>query len=356
MENEKILVINPGSTSTKIAVYKGECSQWSESIPHSLEELSNYTCIYDQLEMRKSLIQNCLEKHGEAMESFAAVAARGGNMPAVHAGAYEVNDYMVNFLHYTPGDQHASNMAAQLALDLASPQGIKAYTYDAVTVDELLPVAAMTGLKGIPRQARGHNLNTRAAALTFCKNHDLNYADTNMIVAHLGGGITINLHSEGRMIDMVMDQEGPFSPERAGGLPTYTVVDMAYSGKYTREELMKRLQRTGGLISYFGTSELREVEKLIENGDEEAAFVEEGMALAIAKSIAKLAPTVEGKVDYIILTGGLAHSKRLTDLIQKKIAFLAPVAILPGENEMQALAEGILRVLRKEETAHILQP
>lgn len=256
-------------------------------------------------------------------------------MPAVHAGAYEVNDYMVNFLHYTPGDQHASNMAAQLALDLASPQGIKAYTYDAVTVDELLPVAAMTGLKGIPRQARGHNLNTRAAALTFCKNHDLNYADTNMIVAHLGGGITINLHSEGRMIDMVMDQEGPFSPERAGGLPTYTVVDMAYSGKYTS---------------------LREVEKLIENGDEEAAFVEEGMALAIAKSIAKLAPTVEGKVDYIILTGGLAHSKRLTDLIQKKIAFLAPVAILPGENEMQALAEGILRVLRKEETAHILQP
>lgn len=354
MGNEKILVINPGSTSTKVAVYEGDQPKWTESISHSLEELKNYACIYDQLDMRTRLVKECLEKHGESLDSLDAVAARGGNMPPVHAGAYEVNENMVDFLHYRPGDQHASNLAAGIAFDIAKPLGIKAYTYDAVTVDEMLPVASMTGLKGIPRQARGHSLNTRAAALTFCRKNHFNYKDLNLIVAHLGGGITINLHSGGKMIDMVMDQEGPFSPERAGGLPTYTVVELAYGGKYTREELMKALQRTGGLVAYFGTSDLREVEKMIQDGNSEAALVAEAMALAIAKSIAKLAPTVKGKVDYIILTGGLAYSKRLTDMITEQVGFLAPVELMPGENEMQALAEGILRVLRGEESARIL--
>ncbi len=354
MGSEKILVINPGSTSTKIAVYEGEQQKWTESISHSLEDLKDYKTIYDQLDMRTGLVKGCLEKHGESLESLDAIAARGGNMPPVHAGAYEVNDYMVDFLHYRPGDQHASNLAAGIALSIARPLGIKAYTYDAVTVDEMLPVASMTGLKGLPRQARGHSLNTRAAALKFCRENHLDYTKTNLIVAHLGGGITINLHSGGKMIDMVMDQEGPFSPERAGGLPTYTVVELAYSGKYTREELMKALQRTGGLVAFFGTSNLRDVEKMIDEGDEKAALVEEAMALAIAKSIAKLAPTVRGKVDHIILTGGLAYSKRLTDMVIDRVSFIAPVSLLPGENEMQALAEGILRVLRKEETARIL--
>lgn len=354
MKNEKILVINPGSTSTKIAIYEGDQQKWMESISHSLEELKEYKTIYDQLDMRTALVKECLEKHGESLDSLAAIAARGGNMPPVHAGAYEVNDYMVDFLHYRPGDQHASNLAAGIAFDIAKPLGIKAYTYDAVTVDEMLPVASMTGWKGIVRVVRGHSLNTRAAALKYCRDHQLDYEKMNLIVAHLGGGITINLHSGGRMIDMVMDQEGPFSPERAGGFPTYTMVELAYGGEYTREELMKKLQRTGGLVSFFGTSDLRDVEKMIADGNEEAALVEEAMALAIAKSIAKLGPTVKGKVDQIILTGGLAYSKRLTDMIIERVSFLAPVSILPGENEMQALAEGILRVLRGEEKARIL--
>ena len=247
MKNEKILVINPGSTSTKIAIYEGDQQKWMESISHSLEELKEYKTIYDQLDMRTALVKECLEKHGESLDSLAAIAARGGNMPPVHAGAYEVNDYMVDFLHYRPGDQHASNLAAGIAFDIAKPLG-----------------------------------------------------------------------------------------------------------KYTREELMKKLQRTGGLVSFFGTSDLRDVEKMIADGNEEAALVEEAMALAIAKSIAKLGPTVKGKVDQIILTGGLAYSKRLTDMIIERVSFLAPVSILPGENEMQALAEGILRVLRGEEKARIL--
>lgn len=356
MGNEKILVINPGSTSTKVAVYEGDQQKWVESISHSLEELKNYACVYDQLEMRTDLVRECLQKHGDTLESLTAIVSRGGNMPPVRAGAYEINGYMVDCLHYHPGDEHASNLGAGIAYQFAQKLGIKAYTYDAVTVDELLPVASMTGLKGIPRQARGHSLNTRAAALAFCRQNQLEYADTNLIVAHLGGGITINLHSGGKMIDMVMDQEGPFSPERAGGLPTYTVVELAYSGAYTRPQLMKKLQRTGGLIAYFGTADLREVEALIDKGDSEAALVVEAMALAIAKSIAKLAPTVNGKVDYILLTGGLAYSKRLTQMIRERVSFLAPIVELPGENEMQALANGALRVLRGEENAHILTP
>lgn len=354
MITEKILVINPGSTSTKVAVYEGETAKWVESINHSAEDLRNFKKIYDQLDMRFQLIKELLENHGEEITSFDAIASRGGNMPSVKAGAYRITGYMVECLQYRPIDEHAANVGAGIALKLANEAGIDAYIYDALTVDEMLEVNKLTGLKGIRRPARGHNLNTRAAALKLCKDNNIDYKDTNIIVAHLGGGITINLHSSGRIIDIIMDEEGPFSPERAGGMPIYAIVKMAYSGEYTEEELMKQLQRKGGMLSHCGSLDLKEIEKRINEGDEYAKIVFDAMALAVAKNIAKISPCVQGNIDHIILTGGLANSKRFTSEVIKSIEFLAPVTIIAGENEMQSLANGVLRVLRGEEKAKIL--
>ena len=354
MIEEKILVINPGSTSTKVAVYQGDSPKWMESISHSPEDLKKFDSVYDQLEMRADLIRNLAASHGDKLNSFHAIASRGGNMPSVKTGAYRITDYMVECLKYRPIDEHAADVGAGIALGLAEEIGINAYIYDALTVDEMLPINKISGLKGIRRPARGHNLNTRAAALKLCHVNRINYDDVNIIAAHLGGGITINLHNKGRIIDIIMDEEGPFSPERAGGIPIYSIVKMAFSGDYTQKDLMKQLQRKGGMLSYFDTANMREVEKMIDNGSSEAKLVYEAMALAIAKNIAKIAPGVRGKIDHIVLTGGLAHSVRFTSEIIKSVEFIAPVTIIAGENEMQSLAEGVLRVLRGEEKAKIL--
>ena len=353
MTEEKILVINPGSTSTKIAVYIGEEQQWIESIGHTADDLKAYDTIYDQLDMRKELIIACLTKHNDTLDSFAAIVGRGGALPPVKTGAYEVNDLMVETLRDHPVDQHASNLGAGIAYELAKQIGVKAYIYDAITVDEMTEVNKITGLKGVRVPAKGHNLNTRAAALKLCKDKGIDYHEKNIIVAHLGGGITVNLHSQGQIIDFFNDEIGTFAPERAGGIPTYALVDLCYSGKYTKEEMMKKLQRQGGMVSYFGTSDMRDVEKKVEEGDEEAILLYEAMALNTAKTIARIAPSVDGKVDYIVLTGGLAYSKIFIDSIQKHAGFIAPIEVIPGENEMNALALGALRVLRGEEQARI---
>ena len=355
MSDYRILVINPGSTSTKIAVYLNEEQQWIESIDHTLDELKAYATIYDQLDMRKNLIRAALQKHSETLESFSAIVGRGGALPPVKTGAYEVNEKMVDTLKNHPVDQHASNLGAGIAYSLAQEVGIKAYSYDAITVDEMTEVNKITGIKGIRVPAKGHNLNTRAAALKLCRDKGIDYKKSNIIVAHLGGGITVNLHSNGHIIDFFNDEIGTFAPERAGGLPTYALVDMCYSGKYTKEELMRKLQREGGMISYFGTSDMRVVEGMIADGNEEASLLYEAMALNTAKTIARIAPSVDGDIDYIVLTGGTAKSKIFTDSIIKHVGFLAPIEIIPGENEMSALAEGTLRVLRGEEEARVYE-
>lgn len=355
MSDYRILVINPGSTSTKIAVYLNEEQQWIESIDHTLDELKAYATIYDQLEMRKNLIRAALQKHDESLESFSAIVGRGGALPPVKTGAYEVNEKMVDTLKNHPVDQHASNLGAGIAYSLAQEVGIKAYIYDAITVDEMTDVNKITGIKGIRVPAKGHNLNTRAAALKLCRDKGIDYKKSNIIVAHLGGGITVNLHSNGHIIDFFNDEIGTFAPERAGGLPTYALVDMCYSGKYTKEELMRKLQREGGMISYFGTSDMRVVEEMIAEGNEEASLLYEAMALNTAKTIARIAPSVDGDIDYIVLTGGTAKSKIFTNSIIKHVGFLAPIEIIPGENEMSALAEGTLRVLRGEEEARVYE-
>lgn len=352
---ERLLVINPGSTSTKIAVYEDKNQLWAENISHTLEELTSYKTVYDQLEMRTAMVTDCLKKHGEDLKNFTAIASRGGNVPPVKAGAYEVNEYMLECLEFRPQDQHASNVGAGIAYKLAVQAGIKAYIYDAVTVDEMLPVNTITGFNGIRRPARGHNLNMRAAALKLCRERKLDYKNQNIIVAHLGGGITLSLHSKGRIIDLISDEEGPMSPERAGGLPYYGIIRLAYSGSCTYEELMKAVQRRGGMISYFGTADMREIEERVRSGDEEVSLVYQAMALSVVKWVGSLSAEMSGRIDFIILTGGLAHSERFTSIIKDKVSFIAQVEIIPGENEMQALAEGILRVVKGEEKAEILE-
>lgn len=349
----KILAVNPGSTSTKIALYEETSELFTSSIEHSQEELGRYKNIADQYAMRYQTVLEVLKEKKVRLAELAAVVGRGGLLPPVKAGAYVVNREMLDQLKFRPVNEHASNLGALIAFEIATPLGIPAYIYDPVTVDELEPLARVTGLVEMHRKGMGHNLNMRAAAIRHCQETGKSYNKQTLIVAHLGGGITLSLHKNGRMIDMISDDEGPFSPERAGGLPGFQLIRMATSGEYDYQAMMKKVQRQGGLMAHFGTSDAREIEKRIAGGDEKAALVYEAMAHNVAKNIGKLAVVVCGKVDSIILTGGIAYSKMITDWISERVSFIAPVAVLAGENEMQSLALGALRVLRGEEEASI---
>ncbi|MDR2655405.1 MAG: butyrate kinase [Oscillospiraceae bacterium] len=347
----KILVINPGSTSTKIAMFDEGHRQWGVSIPHSPEELAKYPAVYDQLDMRYQLVVQAAREQGETLDDLAAVVSRGGPFAPVKSGAYEVGEKMLYTMEHNPVDQHVSNTGAGIAWKIARPRGIKAYIYDSVTVDEMIPVARVTGLPEMSRRGQGHNLNMRAAAIAVCEKLRLDYYAVNILVAHLGGGITLSLHSRGRIVDMISDDEGPFSPERAGGLPGFQLVEACFSGQYDKKGFFKHIQRNGGLIAYFGTADIRDVEAMIARGNERAKLVYEAMALCVAKNLAKLSVVTDGAIDRIVLTGGIAYSKNFTDMVEKRVKFIAPVEVLPGENEMQALYEGAARVLTGAEQA-----
>ncbi|MDL2234570.1 butyrate kinase [Christensenellaceae bacterium OttesenSCG-928-L17] len=348
MQN-KILVINPGSTSTKIAIYEETTQLWQENIVHEADVLRSFPTMFSQLDMRLDLVLQAVQAHGDELSDLMAVSARGGLLPSVSSGAYVVNDLMIEVLEHRPVVLHASNLGAAIAYRIAKPLHINAYIYDPVTVDEMTEIARITGLKEVRRAGRGHNLNMRAAALKYCKENGLAYADTNIIVAHLGGGISVSLHSGGRTVDLISDDEGAFSPERAGLIPSYKLLEV--SEGVSRADMMKRLQRSGGLVSHFGTADARTVENMANEGDEYAALVYDAMALGVARDIGKISVLVDGNIDAIVLTGGIAHSKTFTSKIQKRVSFIAPVTIIPGENEMQALADGAWRVLNNLEAA-----
>lgn len=351
-----ILVINPGSTSTKIAWYCDTEKKWGESIAHDPAVIKTYEKIYDQLQMRTDLVLKTIADKGEDISTLNAVMSRGGLVGRVQAGAYEVNDAMVEVLRDRPVNHHASNLGAAIALNIARKVGIKAYIYDPVTVDEMIDLVRITGLKEVERFGQGHNLNMRAAALRLCKDEGWDYGKVNIIVAHLGGGISESLHSNGRIIDMISDDEGAFSPERAGGLPIFRMMAALKDKHLDYDSLLKLLQRNGGLMSWFGTSDTRVVEKMaLEEGNKQAKLVYDAMALSVARSIAKLAVVVDGSVDRIVLTGGIAYSEYFTGEIIRRVKFIAPVTVYPGENEMQALAEGAYRVLTGQETAHTFE-
>jgi butyrate kinase len=351
--NKKILVINLGSTSSKIAVYHDQTRVWDASIAHTAQELAGFGDIMDQTDMRYGVVMRTLAEKGQNPAELDAVVARGGPFASVESGAYEIDDEVIDTAVNHPLDQHPSLCGMVIAHKIAREQGVKAYIYDGVTIDEMIPVVKITGLRAMTRVGRGHNLNMRAQALRWSRDNGVNYADKKILVAHLGGGITLSLHVGGKIIDMISDDEGPFTPERAGGLPYFQVVDMCFRPGAAQKDVMRQFQRKGGLIDHLGTSDSREVEARISAGDDYAALVYEAMALAVAKNVAKLSVTADGGVDVIILTGGIAHSGQFTGMIERRIRHIAPVIVMPGENEMEALAFGCLRVLNGEETARI---
>ena len=347
----KIFVINTGSTSTKIGLYEDEREVFTKSLSHSDEDINKFTEVKDQLNMRLEFIRSYLEDMKIDIKDLSCVVARGGMLLPVKSGAYEINELMLDRVENRPVMEHASNLAAPIAYGIAREAGVPSYIYDSVMTDEFPDIARISGMPDIPRTSSSHVLNTRAMAIKHAKSKGKKYQDMTIIVAHLGGGISINLHHEGQIIDLVSDDEGPFSPERAGRVPCRELINLCYSGKFDKKTMQRKLRGNGGLKAYLNTIDAREVEKMINQGDEYAKLIYEAMAYQIAKGIGELATVVEGKVDVIILTGGIAHSRMLTSWIKKRVSFISLVEIMPGENEMEALAYGALRVLRGEEKA-----
>jgi butyrate kinase len=349
---EKLLIINPGSTSTKIAVYEDEKQVFQENIVHDTADLKKFSAIADQFDFRKTIILDVLNKHGFKKDFFSGIVARGGALPPLKAGAYQVNEDMIWQLRHAPDHEHASNLGALIAYEIAREYQIPAFVYDAVTVDEMPPLLKITGFPELERRGTGHNLNARAIARRYAVEHGKEYKNCTLIVAHLGGGFSISLHQKGTIIDMINDDDGSFTPERAGALPIAALVDMIFSGHYDEKSIMKKLKSQGGLMAHLGTNSTLQTEERIAAGDERAKLVYEAMALNVARNIAKEFPIVNGDVDAILLTGGVAGSQMFTDMIKKRLQYLAvQVTVYAGENEMESLALGGLRVLRGEETA-----
>lgn len=351
----KILAVNPGSTSTKIAVYEDEQVVFTESVTHSDEELKQYERVADEFEMRRDRILGILEVHKIMPEELAAVVGRGGQLSHIHAGGYLVTEAMKKRLTAPETIEHASNLGALIADAIAAPLGIPAYIYDAVGADELNDIAKITGFPEIVRKSFCHVLNSKAMARKAAEKVGKKYQDMNFIVAHLGGGISISAHEKGRIVDVITADGGPFSPERSGSAPLNDIVDMCYSGKYEKREMKKKIAGLGGMKAYLGTASCIEIEKRIAEGDEQAEQIYQAQAYQIAKGIGELAPSLKGKVNAVIITGGIAFSKKLTEMIVGYVDFLAPIRIMPGENELESLAAGALRILKGEEQAEAYQ-
>lgn len=347
----RLLIINPGSTSTKIAIFDNEKPVLEQTLRHSNEELAPYASIIDQFEFRKNVILNTLNEKGINITKLNAVVGRGGLVKPVEGGTYRVNERMLEDLRIGVMGQHASNLGGIIANEIASQLNIPAFIVDPVVVDEMEDIARLSGMPEISRVCIFHPLNQKAVARRAAKDMGSKYEDMNFVIAHMGGGISVGAHRKGRVVDVnnALDGEGPFSPERTGGLPVHELIKLCYSGKYTYAELRRKIAGEGGLVAYLGTNDGREVERRINNGDKKAELVYEAMAYQIAKEIGSCAAVLEGKVDAILLTGGLAYDKKLVDWIKERVQFISEVRVYPGEDEMIALAEGGLRVLRGEE-------
>ena len=350
----RILTINPGSTSTKIALFENENRVFEEVLRHRPEEISRFKGTLDQYQWRKDVVLKALKRHGVDLGILDAVVGRGGLLPPLESGTYRVNQEMLDYLRNPNRERtHPSDLGAMIAYEIASPLGIPAFIVDPVSVDEFDPLARISGLPEIERKSLSHALNLKAMARRAAKDLGREYHEVNLVVTHMGGGISVSAHRKGRMIDVnqALDGTGPFSPERAGGLPVGDVLRLAYSGKYTYEQLFRRITKEGGLLAHLGTNDAREVERRIEAGDRKAALVYEAMAYQIAKEIGGMATTLKGDVDAVVLTGGLAHSKMLVGWIKERTEWIAPVLVYPGEDELLSMAQGALRVLTGKEAA-----
>ncbi len=349
----RIFAINPGSTSTKLGLFDGDSLIVEETIRHKTEELSRYRRVAEQEKFRRDLVMNWLGKKISDGARLHAVVARGGVLRPIPGGTYSVNHEMLEDLREAKYGEHASNLGAMIAHYIAKREQIPAFIVDPVVVDEMEPVARISGIPSIERKSIFHALNQKAVAREIAKKIGKPYEACRFVVAHMGGGITVGAHCEGRVVDVNngLNGEGPFSPQRAGTIPFGDLIQLSFSGKYFPREVMQMLVGQGGMAGYLGTHDAMEVERRIEAGDQYALLIYEAMAYQVAKEIAACAAVLKGRVDRIILTGGLAYGEKFVTMIKERIDWIAPVVILPGENELKALTRGALRVLRGEETA-----
>ncbi|SCZ80861.1 butyrate kinase [Acidaminobacter hydrogenoformans] len=350
----RILTINPGGTSTKVAIYENEREVFKKTITHTQEALQGFKTLFDQYDYRKKLILDMLEEQNEPLEGFSAIAGRGGLMKAIEGGVYTVNKAMVADLKNAIQGEHASNLGAVLARQIADEAGVEAYVVDPVSTDEFMPVSRLTGLSEIEKASWLHALNHKAVCRKIASKLGGRYEAFNFIVAHLGSGISIAPHARGRMVDGSGGRsDGPFSPERSGGIITYPLVKLCYSGKYSYSEMVDKISNTGGMYDYLGTKDMREIEERALGGDEKAQRVLDAFVYQVAKEIAMYGASLNGDVDRIILTGGIAYSEYVCQEVEKRVRYLAEVEVVPGEMEMEALALGALRVLSGEEAPKV---
>lgn len=350
---KKLLIINPGSTSTKIGIYNDLTEESSVTLRHDAKEIEQYPDIFSQYGFRVKAITDYLEEKGIPLGSFDAFVGRGGLLKPIESGTYRISEEMLSDLKSGSYGQHASNLGGVLAHELAKESGKEAFIADPVVVDELQEVARISGMPEIKRRSIFHALNQKAVAKRYAKETGREYESLDLIVCHMGGGISTGAHHRGRVIDVnnALDGEGAFSPERSGGLPAGQLVDMCFSGMYSQQEIRKKITGRGGLVAYLGTNDARAVDNLAQSGDRLARLIFDAMAYQVSKDIAANAAVLKGRVDAIILTGGIAWSKNIVEMIRQNVGFIAEVVVYPGEDELLALAEAALRVLTGEEEA-----
>jgi butyrate kinase len=347
----KLLIINPGSTSTKIAVYEDEKELFEETLRHSSEEIGKFKRILEQQDFRTEAILKILQGNKIDIKEMDAVVGRGGLLKPILSGTYNINDKMLKDLNENIQGEHASNLGGIIANEIASSIGKPAYIVDPVVVDEMEEIARLSGIPELPRKSIFHALNQKAVAKRYSKENSKNYEDINIIVAHMGGGVSVGAHKKGKIVDVnnALDGGGAFSPERSGGVPSGDLARMCFSGKYTLEEILKKITGKGGFVAYLDTNDARIVEEAALKGEPKAKLVHDAMGYQVAKDIGSAAAVLNGDVDAIILTGGMAYGKPIVNLIKEKVGFIAPVIVYPGEDEMLALAQGAIRVLNGEE-------
>lgn len=343
----KILAINPGSTSTKVALYDEERPSLDLTLRHTAEQIARYTNIIDQLGWRREMILTALSEHGFDIMQLSAVIGRGGLVRPIPAGVYEVNEAMRRDLTNATME-HASNLGGLLAAEIAAMAGVKAYIADPVVVDEMEDVARLSGHPDCPRKSIFHALNQKATARLHCDRIGIVYEKANLVVAHLGGGISVAAHKQGRVVDVnnALDGDGPFAPDRTGSIPSSELIKVCFSGQYTKEELLKFISSKGGLVAYLGTNSVIQVMERIAQGDQRAKKVLDAMCYNIVKQIGAMAAALSGSVQAIVLTGGIAYNEPVVEYIRERCSFIAPIAVYPGENELEALVTNALVVLR----------
>jgi len=345
------LIINPGSTSTKIGVFEDETLLFEETLRHSTEEISQFASIVDQKDFRKKIITDLLASKNFELKSLNVVVGRGGMLKPIPGGTYAVTEALLEDLKKGVQGQHASNLGGILAKEIADSIGVPSYIVDPVVVDELMPIARYSGVPELPRVSIFHALNQKAVAKRYAKEIGKPYESLRLIVVHMGGGVSVGAHEYGKVVDVfnALDGDGAFSPERAGGVPNGSLIKMCFSGKYTEKEVYSKLVGKGGFNAYLGTNDMREVTKRADAGDAQAAEAKQAFLLQVAKDIGSMACVLNGKVDQIIVTGGIAYGADVVAALKERAEWIAPFTVYPGEDELLALAQGAIRVLTGEE-------